>query len=264
MISEHYVLSFLILTVNIVDIHTGAICLDICVLIPDPCDGKTCEPKETCSLEWNCICSATSTSPDCVNVTTTTQYVTEKNKPSPCPCIHGHCTTQFGRVCKCDNGWTGSHCELKDSSIHTSYNVCDSTYKQRPRSERECYNWKCIHGICIVKGSQVFCECDPGATGQICQNKCCRQCVFGECFYVKEEEREICVCHADNSGTYCENKDLPTINKPIDDDVKWHFWVAGTCAVLLLILITLMIVVPCIIWRNLATLVTKALHSIQR
>jgi hypothetical protein len=44
-----------------------------------------------------------------------------------------------------------------------------------------------------MSNSEVICDCDPGATGQICQNKCCRKCVFGKCFYVKEEDREICV-----------------------------------------------------------------------
>ncbi|XP_053394476.1 uncharacterized protein LOC123524762 isoform X4 [Mercenaria mercenaria] len=151
---------------------------------------------------------------------------------------------------------------ITEYSTNRTYNVCDSTY-MRPESERVCDDgWTCIYGTCDMDGETPQCYCDPGGTGQICQNKCCRRCLHGSCFYISEEDREICNCHANYSGPYCEHWDPPTTPAP-PEEVTWHYWVVGACAVLLLILITLMVVVPYIMWRNRVILVMKVVHYFQ-
>lgn len=93
-----------------------------------------------------------------------------------------------------------------------TYNVCDSDVYDRPMSDRVCANnWRCFYGVCKMDSyGSPRCDCDPGATGQLCQNKCCRNCVFGECYYYEEERREVCNCHYNYSGPFCEIWDPPS------------------------------------------------------
>lgn len=100
-------------------------------------------------------------------------------------------------------------------SYNRTYNVCDPSYFLRPKHERECFGFKCLYGTCQLKDSKVSCECDPGAVGEVCQNACCRECMYGTCYYYMEEKREMCNCQANYSGPYCELWDPPSKYKYI-------------------------------------------------
>ncbi|XP_053394475.1 uncharacterized protein LOC123524762 isoform X3 [Mercenaria mercenaria] len=280
--------------------NTDAVCaFDPCTL-PAICNGKSCVLTDDC--EMYCDCDENSTSPSCQNVTITTTLASVTEKGCPCVhgnCLYGH---NNETNCECEVGWGGENCDIlctfpcpegqrceplgipgmticvdiipenrttaltfsttTEYSFNRTYNVCDSAYTLRPDSEKVCNGWPCIYGTCDMDGTSVWCSCDPGGTGQNCQYECCRRCLYGSCFYISEEDREICNCHANYSGPYCEIWDPPTTPAP-PEEVTWHYWVVGACAVLLLILITLMVVVPYIMWRNRVILVMKVVHYFQ-
>lgn len=47
------------------------------------------------------------------------------------------------------------------------------------------------------------------------------------------------------------------------EEVTWHYWVVGACVIVLVILLTLVVVVPYILWRNRVILVMKVVHYFQ-
>lgn len=97
-----------------------------------------------------------------------------------------------------------------ETPSNRTYNVCDPEYTLRPRSERVCRGWPCVNGVCTTHDDQYWCICDTSGTGQSCQNICCKQCIHGSCYYIKEEDRAICNCYANYSGPYCETWDPPS------------------------------------------------------
>lgn len=98
-----------------------------------------------------------------------------------------------------------------ENSSNRTYNVCDPEYILRPSTERMCgVGWPCVNGVCSTDGVRYWCDCDPGGTGQSCQNTCCKQCMHGSCYYIKEQDRDICNCYANYSGPYCETWDPPS------------------------------------------------------
>ena len=107
--------------------------------------------------------------------------------------------------------------DLEGTANNRTYNICESK-TERVESERTCrgWNWKCRYGICKLKNikssniPEPYCECDPGAIGEICQNKCCRSCHYGNCSYIKEDDREICKCDLNYTGAYCETRVPPS------------------------------------------------------
>lgn len=104
---------------------------------------------------------------------------------------------------------TSTLSQISENTSQT-YNVCDVSYTQRPQNETICNGWMCRFGVCRSEGAQVWCDCDPGGFGQNCHTKCCRQCVHGSCYFVMEEDREICNCQANYSGDFCERWDPPS------------------------------------------------------
>lgn len=77
-------------------------------------------------------------------------------------------------------------------NTNQSYNVCDANSVNRTISERMCDSgWKCIYGVCRTdEHGSPWCDCDPGAVGQVCQDRCCKDCVFGSCYYYRERSEE--------------------------------------------------------------------------
>jgi hypothetical protein len=95
-------------------------------------------------------------------------------------------------------------------SNNRTYNVCDASYTLRPISERICNGWPCQYGTCESNGTLVWCNCDPGAIGTMCNRECCKTCLYGSCFYDNERHTELCNCHANYSGPFCERWDPPS------------------------------------------------------
>lgn len=101
--------------------------------------------------------------------------------------------------------------EFNNTTGHRSYNVCDTSYRQRPFSERSCYGaHECLYGICLQNNTVYRCLCDIGAVGGRCQNKCCKQCGGnGECDKTYGTEEEVCNCHINYTGEFCDIYDPP-------------------------------------------------------
>lgn len=146
-------------------------------------------------------------------------------------------------TCKCDKGWGGDtcnetqcvkqcsegyYCHFVTSSvqiclesiqdIHTVstvsvtpvtretrvINVCHDEYQTRDKKERECSSgFTCQYGVCKDKGGEQRCQCDPGASGVLCDIKCCRDCgQLGVCV-IDKDLTEICTCHNNYTGINC-------------------------------------------------------------
>ncbi|KAH3696182.1 delta and Notch-like epidermal growth factor-related receptor [Dreissena polymorpha] len=86
--------------------------------------------------------------------------------------------------------------------------VCSPTYIKRPESERSCngYALSCEFGVCIEGTDTIRCECDLGASGQLCEQRCCRDCgPHGSCRVVPGYQKEECHCDENYTGVFCES-----------------------------------------------------------
>lgn len=73
-----------------------------------------------------------------------------------------------------------------------------------------CFGIPCKYGQCKYIDSQpgsmkMQCSCDPGATGQTCQSKCCKICEQGLC-KIDNNGTEFCNCLYGYEGEFCELK----------------------------------------------------------
>ncbi|XP_052256094.1 neurogenic locus notch homolog protein 1-like [Dreissena polymorpha] len=85
--------------------------------------------------------------------------------------------------------------------------VCSPTYVKRPDSERSCslIPLSCEFGVCIEMTDTIHCNCDLGATGQLCEQRCCRNCgAHGSCRVVPGSGIEECNCEKNYTGAFCE------------------------------------------------------------
>jgi hypothetical protein len=88
--------------------------------------------------------------------------------------------------------------------------VCSDNYKKRPLSERMCTpGLVCTYGSCSSdhKGSYIAfdCSCDKGASGLLCENKCCLDCGnHGHCA-IFADGKPYCRCRKGYFGDSCEH-----------------------------------------------------------
>uniref|UniRef100_A0A8C2HUU3 Slit homolog 3 (Drosophila) n=1 Tax=Cyprinus carpio TaxID=7962 RepID=A0A8C2HUU3_CYPCA len=107
-------------------------------------------------------------------------------------CAHGACRQrgEAGVTCECPSGHSGP--------------LCEETTSQSP-----CQNSRCVHGVCVPKGSSYSCSCADGYSGQFCDRReesaVCKgmHCMHGEC-RVTESGEPFCHCQSGYSGPACE------------------------------------------------------------
>uniref|UniRef100_A0A8C1GPI8 Slit homolog 3 (Drosophila) n=1 Tax=Cyprinus carpio TaxID=7962 RepID=A0A8C1GPI8_CYPCA len=109
-------------------------------------------------------------------------------------CAHGACRQrgEAGVTCECSSGHSGP--------------LCEETTSQSP-----CQSSRCVHGVCVPKGSSYSCSCADGYSGQFCDRReesaVCKglHCVHGEC-RVTESGEPVCHCQSGYSGPSCETE----------------------------------------------------------
>uniref|UniRef100_A0A8C1XLW1 Slit homolog 3 (Drosophila) n=1 Tax=Cyprinus carpio TaxID=7962 RepID=A0A8C1XLW1_CYPCA len=109
-------------------------------------------------------------------------------------CAHGACRQrgEAGVTCECPSGHSGP--------------LCEETTSQSP-----CQSSRCVHGVCVPKGSSYSCSCADGYSGQFCDRReesaVCKglHCVHGEC-RVTEIGEPVCHCQSGYSGPSCETE----------------------------------------------------------
>lgn len=111
---------------------------------PEPCDlpcENGSEPDFFCN---RCLCVVGS---NCGGT-----FCNICSPPPVCdpPCVNGSCRS--GNVCSCQQGWTGSRCEVPITG-------CDPV---------------CVHGFCRELFGGLRCTCEQGWTGTACD-----ECAFG-------------------------------------------------------------------------------------
>lgn len=154
-------------------------------------------------------------------------------------------------TCHCDKGWEGKLCNesqctkkcedgsychfvtetlqicLEDHTSRTSTervdssstpsermrtkNVCKEDYIEHDILERKCQSGDvCQFGVCIV-GEKEKCKCDFGASGKLCEHRCCRDCgEFGSCWLEGLEEE--CICNDNYTGVNCQVPFFDSLN----------------------------------------------------
>ncbi|KAL4235556.1 Toll-like receptor [Mactra antiquata] len=215
-------------------------------------------------------------------------------------CLHGDCIeqTKGGYRCQCEKGWSGETCDVsqcikqcpENSYCHfvtlevqlclasseptetehvtrDDIDVCSDDNTVRTKSEQNCTtDMDCVYGKCGFIGSDEVCICDKGATGADCSVKCCLDCEEDEnCTYI-DDIGETCVCNRNDTGVNCtmdEYFDFLNGTEAATEQPVWHYWVVGSCAFVLLLLICLVIVVPYILWKHRVILVMKVVHYFQ-
>uniref|UniRef100_A0A671LJY6 Slit homolog 3 protein-like n=1 Tax=Sinocyclocheilus anshuiensis TaxID=1608454 RepID=A0A671LJY6_9TELE len=109
-------------------------------------------------------------------------------------CALGACRQrgEAGVTCECPSGHSGP--------------LCEETTSQSP-----CQSSRCVHGVCVPKGSTYSCSCAEGYSGQFCdrreESSVCKglHCVHGEC-RVTESGEPVCLCQSGYSGPSCETE----------------------------------------------------------
>ncbi|XP_030621453.1 slit homolog 3 protein [Chanos chanos] len=106
-------------------------------------------------------------------------------------CAQGTCRQrgEAGVTCECTANQNGPLCEQK-----TSPSPCQTS--------------RCVHGLCVPKGSSYSCQCAEGYSGTYCDRReepaACKghTCVHGEC-RVTESGEPACHCQPGYSGPTC-------------------------------------------------------------
>ncbi|GAA6099215.1 slit homolog 3 protein [Tachysurus ichikawai] len=109
-------------------------------------------------------------------------------------CAQGPCRQrgEAGVTCECPSSSSGPLCEQQSYA-----NPCQSS--------------RCVHGLCVPKGSSYSCKCAQGYMGQYCERReepdACRghHCVHGEC-RVDESGNPACHCQPGYTGSTCDTE----------------------------------------------------------
>ncbi|XP_053487014.1 slit homolog 3 protein [Ictalurus furcatus] len=124
-------------------------------------------------------------------------------------CAQGPCRQrgEAGVTCECPASSSGPLCEQQSYA-----NPCQSS--------------RCVHGLCVPKGSSYSCKCAQGYTGQFCERReepaACRghYCVHGEC-RVDESGDPACHCQPGYTGSTCETE-LTCQGEMVREQLKRH------------------------------------------
>ncbi|KAJ8305658.1 hypothetical protein KUTeg_016203 [Tegillarca granosa] len=197
-------------------------------------------------------------------------------------CLHGYCDKIDGFRCICDPGWYGPLCaekygistpssQIKSQNVTIekirklqTVDVCSKDYVLRPRMTRECAKGVlCVFGSCkSLDENQGFrCECDEGATGSLCDKKCCQKCGDNGICRI-QNGKEYCSCKIGYIGDDCkeEIKQSPLHS---EKETNWYVWLIGICACVLILLLVLVVIVPYYLWYVRNKTIMKAVYSLQ-
>ncbi|KAI7801423.1 putative slit-like protein 3 protein [Triplophysa rosa] len=124
-------------------------------------------------------------------------------------CAQGTCRQrgEVGVTCECPAGQSGPLCEQMNS-------------------KSPCQGSRCLHGVCVPKGSSYSCSCEEGYSGQYCDRReepaACRgqHCVHGEC-RVTENGDPVCQCQPGYTGPICETE-LTCQGEVVREQLKRH------------------------------------------
>ncbi|XP_061178581.1 sushi, von Willebrand factor type A, EGF and pentraxin domain-containing protein 1-like [Saccostrea echinata] len=229
------------------------------------CDGIICEsPRTTKEV------TRPPTSPSALNL----RPLAERLCAPSFECIHGFCRNTGGISCVCDRGYKGLFCS---DSVPTTTptveeddpDVCSEDYSLRPLSVRNCFAaFTCKYGVCVTKrgavGPRYSCVCDPHASGEKCEHKCCRNCGdFGSC--VVNNGEQLCNCQMGHSGDFCNITVTEAVSEEqvSDRPSNWGALMVGICAVVLVFLLLTVVLIPYILWRKGFVLIMKIVHFFQ-
>ncbi|KAH3867706.1 uncharacterized protein LOC127867596 [Dreissena polymorpha] len=146
------------------------------------------------------------------------------------------------------------------------YNACSA---QTPMKERQCGPHVCVFGTCkqeVVnhgtwQGTKIVCECDIGARGLDCSERCCLDCgENGRCNLLKNTE--VCDCRSRYVGERCETR-LPDPVSVVEKENTWYMWVVGACVGTFVVLLIGTVVILYYMWRHRVILVMKIVHYFQ-
>ncbi|XP_036424374.1 slit homolog 3 protein isoform X1 [Colossoma macropomum] len=124
-------------------------------------------------------------------------------------CAQGACRQrgEAGVTCECPTSSSGPLCDQQ-----STINPCQSS--------------RCVHGLCVAKGSSYSCKCAQGYSGQYCERReeplACRgqHCVHGEC-RVDESGAAACHCQPGYTGPNCDTE-LTCHGETIREYLKRH------------------------------------------
>uniref|UniRef100_A0AAR2IM47 Slit homolog 3 (Drosophila) n=1 Tax=Pygocentrus nattereri TaxID=42514 RepID=A0AAR2IM47_PYGNA len=124
-------------------------------------------------------------------------------------CAQGACRQrgEAGVTCECPTSSSGPLCDQQNT-----INPCQSS--------------RCVHGLCVAKGSSYSCKCAQGYSGQSCERReeplACRgqHCVHGEC-RVDESGAATCHCQSGYTGPNCD-AELTCQGETVREYLKRH------------------------------------------
>lgn len=102
--------------------------------------------------------------------------------------------------------------EIHEEPESIDNGVCSDSYKTRPLQERKCASGLvCEYGTCSSehKGTYISfdCSCDAGASGMLCEHKCCLDCGSNGRCAIFADGKEYCRCRKGYFGGKCEQSE---------------------------------------------------------
>jgi hypothetical protein len=175
--------------------QNGAICAAGSCVFAEGCIATPCANGGVCDFKnGDCSCPGKYTGALCEQCMKLTELIFKSILIKFCSgaCLNGgYCT---GEVCACQNGYTGTLCNITigciSSSVCTNVGIC---------SQLLCRNG----GTC--NGTKHFCSCLPGYSGSYCEiavnvnTSHCTSCLNGDCSI-----NNNCVCKSGWYGDSCE------------------------------------------------------------